>query len=77
MGKIRFTNSISGILEDYPIVSASKVKRTWMAEPNKKYKQKLEELKSSCPFSPNQIGTFIKNISRCPGLTNLFHTGYV
>jgi len=82
MGKIRFTNSISGILEDYPIVSASKVKRTWMAEPNKKYKQKLEELKSNCPFSPqfytsNQIGTFIKNISRCPGLTNLFHTGYI
>tara|TARA_B100000902_G_C27218101_1_gene868131 strand:+ start:299 stop:1036 length:738 start_codon:yes stop_codon:yes gene_type:complete len=82
MSKIRFTNSISGILEDFPIVSASKVKRKWMAEPNKKYKEKLTELKANCPFSPqfytsNHIGTFIKNISRCPGLVNLFHTGYV
>ncbi len=82
MAKIRFTNSIAGILEEYPIVSASKIPRKWMSEPNKKYKEKLNELKANCPFSPqfytsNYIGTFIKNISRCPGLNNLFHTGYI
>jgi len=71
--KIRFTNYIDGIVSSYPILSAGKVQRSWLKKPTEQYKEDLFNLKSGCPFT----GFRPNNIAKCPGLKNLFDTGYV
>ena len=71
--KIRFTNSINGIVENYPIIPASKIQRPWMKGPTEQYREDIKKLKSKCPFS----GFRPNNIAKCPGIKSLFNTGYI
>ena len=71
--KIRFTNAIDGIVENYPLIRASKLNRSWLKKPTEQFKKDYKDLKSGCPFT----GFRPNNIAKCPGIKSLFDTGYI